>query len=254
MCVAYRIMFFLRQLEDWWLDTAYLEVRIPSQLNVNFGGPTAYLEHCWPLCEGTQLERSSINLWFILQYWDLIRTYVITYVNKETADVEINFHKCLISVYFWLWMACFCLHHVSNMDICLYLLILIRERLAVHKAGTIPFDMDQFRMLFCTCKVPGITKDTILNFFKTGQAFACLFVCIHVSIRMLHDAACVISACCRERRTLPFSHDSDVSWEGVHIWCSLWWPYPHPSRAVEVWSQASLSSLIHWVVFLCNLS
>ncbi|XP_077070208.1 peroxisomal carnitine O-octanoyltransferase [Siphateles boraxobius] len=108
-------------LEDWWLDTAYLEVRIPSQLNVNFGGPTAYLEHCWPLCEGTQLERSSLNLWFILQYWDLIRT----------------------------------------------------ERLAVHKAGTIPFDMDQFRMLFCTCKVPGITKDTILNFFKTESEGPC---------------------------------------------------------------------------------
>ncbi|KAK7147285.1 hypothetical protein R3I94_009962 [Phoxinus phoxinus] len=108
-------------LEDWWLDTAYLEVRIPSQLNVNFGGPTAYLEHCWPICEGTQLERSSINLWFILQYWDLIRT----------------------------------------------------ERLAVHKAGTIPFDMDQFRMLFCTCKVPGITKDTILNFFKTESEGPC---------------------------------------------------------------------------------
>lgn len=103
-------------LEDWWLDTAYLEVRIPSQLNVNFGGPTAYVEHCWPVCDGTQLERTSLNLWFTLQYWELIRT----------------------------------------------------ERLAVHKAGAMPFDMDQFRMLFCTCKVPGVNKDTILNFFKTG--------------------------------------------------------------------------------------
>lgn len=108
-------------LEDWWLDTAYLEVRIPSQLNVNFGGPTAYVEHCWPVRDGTQLERTSLNLWLILQYWDLIRT----------------------------------------------------ERLAVHKAGTMPFDMDQFRMLFCTCKVPGINKDTILNFFKTESEGPC---------------------------------------------------------------------------------
>lgn len=108
-------------LEEWWLDTAYLEVRIPSQLNVNFGGPTAYLEHCWPLQEGTQLERTSMVLWLTFQYWDLIRT----------------------------------------------------ERLAIHKAGTIPFDMDQFRMLFCTCKVPGITKDTILNFFKTESEGPC---------------------------------------------------------------------------------
>ncbi|XP_043116694.1 peroxisomal carnitine O-octanoyltransferase isoform X2 [Puntigrus tetrazona] len=108
-------------LEDWWLDTAYLEVRIPSQLNVNFGGPTAYVEHVWPVRDGTQLERTSLNLWFTLQYWDLIRT----------------------------------------------------ERLAVHKAGTMPFDMDQFRMLFCTCKVPGVNKDTILNFFKTESEGPC---------------------------------------------------------------------------------
>ncbi|KTF74492.1 hypothetical protein cypCar_00039557 [Cyprinus carpio] len=108
-------------LEDWWLDTAYLEARIPSQLNVNFGGPTAYVEHCWPVRDGTQLERTSLNLWFTLQYWDLIRT----------------------------------------------------ERLAIHKAGTMPFDMDQFRMLFCTCKVPGVNKDTILNFFKTESEGPC---------------------------------------------------------------------------------
>lgn len=30
------------------------------------------------------------------------------------------------------------------------------------------FDMDQFRMIFCTCKVPGIKKDSILNYFRTG--------------------------------------------------------------------------------------
>uniref|UniRef100_A0A673K378 Peroxisomal carnitine O-octanoyltransferase-like n=1 Tax=Sinocyclocheilus rhinocerous TaxID=307959 RepID=A0A673K378_9TELE len=108
-------------LEDWWLDTAYLEARIPSQLNVNFGGPTAYVEHCWPVRDGTQLERTSLNLWFTLQYWDLIRT----------------------------------------------------ERLGIHKAGTMPFDMDQFRMLFCTCKVPGVNKDTILNFFKTESEGPC---------------------------------------------------------------------------------
>ncbi|TRZ03115.1 hypothetical protein DNTS_029900 [Danionella cerebrum] len=108
-------------LEDWWLDKAYLEVRIPSQLNVNFGGPTAYLEHCWPACNGTQLQRTSLVLWLNFKYWELIRT----------------------------------------------------ERLAVHKAGAMPFDMDQFRMLYCTCKVPGVTKDTILNFFKTESEGPC---------------------------------------------------------------------------------
>ncbi|XP_028833452.1 peroxisomal carnitine O-octanoyltransferase [Denticeps clupeoides] len=109
-------------LEDWWLDTAYLEVRMPSQLNVNFGGPAPYLEHCWPPCEGVQLERTSLNVWHTLQFWHLIHT----------------------------------------------------ERLPVHKSGNVPLDMHQFRMLFSTCKVPGITKDKILNYFKTESEGPCL--------------------------------------------------------------------------------
>uniref|UniRef100_A0A8C5FEK3 Carnitine O-octanoyltransferase n=1 Tax=Gadus morhua TaxID=8049 RepID=A0A8C5FEK3_GADMO len=108
-------------LEEWWLNTAYLELRTPSQLNVNFGGPAPYLEHCWPPAEGTQLQRTSVGLWYTLQYWDLIRT----------------------------------------------------ERMTPHKAGRSGLDMDQYRMLFCTCKVPGVTKDTILNYFKTESEGPC---------------------------------------------------------------------------------
>ncbi|KAI1885482.1 hypothetical protein AGOR_G00204150 [Albula goreensis] len=127
-------------LEDWWLDSAYLEVRMPSQLNVNFAGPAPYLEHCWPPQAGSQLERTSISTWHSLQYWDLIRT----------------------------------------------------ERLAIHKAGNIPFDMDQFRMLFNTCKVPGVTKDTVLNYFKTESEGPCpshLVVMCHGRI-FTFDALC----------------------------------------------------------------
>lgn len=108
-------------LEEWWLDTAYLEVRAPSQLTVNFGGPAPYLEHCWPPEEGTQLERTSISTWHTLQYWDLI-------------------HK---------------------------------EKLAPQKAGKTPLDMEQFRMLFCTCKVPGVEKDAIYSYFKTEREGSC---------------------------------------------------------------------------------
>ncbi|XP_051812272.1 peroxisomal carnitine O-octanoyltransferase isoform X1 [Acanthochromis polyacanthus] len=108
-------------LEEWWLDAAYLESRIPAQLNVNFAGPAPYLEHCWPPAEGTQLQRASVNIWHTLQYWNLIRT----------------------------------------------------ERLAPQKAGKTALDMDQFRMLFCTCKVPGVKKDTIRNYFKTESEGPC---------------------------------------------------------------------------------
>ncbi|CAL9705763.1 unnamed protein product [Knipowitschia caucasica] len=108
-------------LEEWWLDTAYLEVRAPSQLYVNFGGPAPYLEHCWPPAEGIELQRASLCTWLSLQYWDMIRT----------------------------------------------------EKLPPQKAGKTPLDMDQFRMLFNTCKVPGITKDSIHNYFKTESEGAC---------------------------------------------------------------------------------
>ncbi|XP_036614976.1 peroxisomal carnitine O-octanoyltransferase [Trichosurus vulpecula] len=102
-------------LEEWWLNVAYLDVRIPSQLNVNFGGAAAYSEHYWPAKEGTQLERGSITLWHNLVYWQLLKT----------------------------------------------------EKVAVHKVGNRPLDMNQFRMLFSTCKVPGITRDSIISYFKT---------------------------------------------------------------------------------------
>ncbi|KAB0353786.1 hypothetical protein FD755_023519 [Muntiacus reevesi] len=102
-------------LEEWWLNVAYLDVRIPSQLNVNFGGPTSQIEHYWPPKEGTQLERGSISLWHNLNYWQLLR----------------------------------------------------KEKLAVEKIGNVPLDMNQFRMLFSTCKIPGITRDSIINYFRT---------------------------------------------------------------------------------------
>uniref|UniRef100_A0A671UQQ4 Peroxisomal carnitine O-octanoyltransferase n=1 Tax=Sparus aurata TaxID=8175 RepID=A0A671UQQ4_SPAAU len=96
-------------LEEWWLDTAYLEIRTPSQLNVNFGGPAPYLEHCWPPAEGTSLQRANLFT-----------------------------------------------HNANSV-----------ERLPPQKAGKTALDMEQFRMLFCTCKVPGVKKDTIRNYFKT---------------------------------------------------------------------------------------
>ncbi|KAB1276781.1 Peroxisomal carnitine O-octanoyltransferase [Camelus dromedarius] len=108
-------------LEEWWLNVAYLDVRIPSQLNVNFAGPASHTEHYWPPKEGTQLERGSINLWHNLIYWQLLR----------------------------------------------------KEKVAVHKVGNTPLDMNQFRMLFSTCKVPGITRDSIMSYFRTESEGCC---------------------------------------------------------------------------------
>lgn len=134
------------QLEQWWLDAAYLEGRSPSQLTVNFAGPAPYLEHRWPPAEGTALERASVCTWHMLQYWNLIRTWGPFWNHSSLVGSSI-------------FLPAF---HASASLPC------FRERLAPQKAGETPLDMDQFRMLYCTCKVPGVTKDAIRSYFKTG--------------------------------------------------------------------------------------
>uniref|UniRef100_A0A4W3JD44 Peroxisomal carnitine O-octanoyltransferase n=1 Tax=Callorhinchus milii TaxID=7868 RepID=A0A4W3JD44_CALMI len=102
-------------LEEWWLNSAYLDNREPTMLNVNFAGAAPYLEHYWEPKEGTQVER-------------------------PTSFISL-----------------------SN----------LRQQLAVHKSGAAPFDMDQFRMLYCTCRIPGETRDSIVNYFQTEEEGPC---------------------------------------------------------------------------------
>ncbi|CAI5788801.1 peroxisomal carnitine O-octanoyltransferase [Podarcis lilfordi] len=104
-------------LEEWWLNVAYLDARLPTQIYHNFGGPGPYLEHYWPPKEGTQIERGSIAVWHTLKFWELLRT----------------------------------------------------EKLPADKQGNMPLDMNQFRKLFSTCKIPGITQDSIASYFRTDS-------------------------------------------------------------------------------------
>ncbi|PKU34859.1 peroxisomal carnitine o-octanoyltransferase [Limosa lapponica baueri] len=108
-------------LEDWWLNVAYLDLRISTQIHCNMGGPGPFIEHCWPPKEGTQIERASINLWHTLKFWDLLRA----------------------------------------------------EKVAIERSGDAVLDMNQFRMLFCTCKIPGVTRDSIGSYFKTETEGEC---------------------------------------------------------------------------------
>uniref|UniRef100_A0A8C3KT96 Peroxisomal carnitine O-octanoyltransferase n=1 Tax=Calidris pygmaea TaxID=425635 RepID=A0A8C3KT96_9CHAR len=108
-------------LEDWWLNVAYLDLRISTQIHCNMGGPGPFIEHCWPPKEGTQIERASINLWHTLKFWDLLRA----------------------------------------------------EKVAIERSRDAVLDMNQFRMLFCTCKIPGVTRDSIGSYFKTETEGEC---------------------------------------------------------------------------------
>ncbi|XP_061202088.1 peroxisomal carnitine O-octanoyltransferase isoform X1 [Neopsephotus bourkii] len=108
-------------LEDWWLNVAYLDLRISTQIHCNIGGPGPFIEHCWPPKEGTQIERACIYTWHILKFWHLLRT--------EKVPVERSLDEVL--------------------------------------------DMSQFRMLFCTCRIPGVTRDSISHYFKTETEGEC---------------------------------------------------------------------------------
>ncbi|NXI44822.1 OCTC octanoyltransferase, partial [Galbula dea] len=108
-------------LEDWWLNVAYLDLRIATQIHCNMGGPGPYIEHCWPPREGTQLERACVNIWHTLQYWHLLRL----------------------------------------------------EKVPIERSKNAVLDMNQFRKLFCTCKVPGITRDSLSTYFKTETEGEC---------------------------------------------------------------------------------
>ncbi|XP_027576396.2 peroxisomal carnitine O-octanoyltransferase isoform X1 [Pipra filicauda] len=108
-------------LEDWWLNVAYLDLRISTQIHCNMGGPGPYIEHCWPPKEGTQIERACVNIWHTLKYWDLLRA----------------------------------------------------EKVTIERSGNTVLDMNQFRMLFCTCKIPGVTRDSIGTYFKTEAEGEC---------------------------------------------------------------------------------
>ncbi|NXI63064.1 OCTC octanoyltransferase, partial [Anseranas semipalmata] len=108
-------------LEDWWLNVAYLDLRISTQIHCNMGGPGPYIEHCWPPKEGTQIERACINVWHSLKFWELLRL----------------------------------------------------EKVAVQRSRDVVLDMSQLRMLFNTCKVPGITRDSLYNYFKTVTEGEC---------------------------------------------------------------------------------
>ncbi|KFO74815.1 Peroxisomal carnitine O-octanoyltransferase [Cuculus canorus] len=108
-------------LEDWWLNVAYLDLRISTQIHCNMGGAAPFIEHCWPPKEGTQIERACVNIWHNLKLWELLRT----------------------------------------------------EKMPVERAGNAVLDMNQFRMLFCTCRIPGVNRDSIGSYFKTETEGEC---------------------------------------------------------------------------------
>uniref|UniRef100_A0A8C3CVI4 Peroxisomal carnitine O-octanoyltransferase n=2 Tax=Cairina moschata TaxID=8855 RepID=A0A8C3CVI4_CAIMO len=108
-------------LEDWWLNVAYLDLRIATQIHCNMGGPAPFIEHFWPSKEGTQIERACINIWHTLKFWELLR----------------------------------------------------EEKVPIERSRDDVLDMNQFRMLFNTCKVPGITRDSVYNYFKTAMEGEC---------------------------------------------------------------------------------
>lgn len=131
------------------------------------------------------------------QYYHMAHTTVLE-PDPHVRPVHTNFSKlCFIYL-------CEGQENLLSFLLFFFLLACFRERLAPQKAGKTALDMDQFRMLFCTCKVPGVKKDTIHNYFKTGRinsalilkfrptcilfstlSFSCVFFALLQNVRVL---------------------------------------------------------------------
>lgn len=97
----------------------------------------------------------------------------------HAAVLEFHPHVIHILKPFLLCVQSNFLHLFFHCFMCFKSLLCFRETLAPQKAGKTPLDMDQFRMLYSTCKVPGVTKDTIHNYFKTGATTGPLHTRMH---------------------------------------------------------------------------
>lgn len=60
------------QLEQWWLDIAYLDFRSPLPF-INFAGPGPYMNHFLTPQSGTQIERAGILIHLNCKFWHLVR-------------------------------------------------------------------------------------------------------------------------------------------------------------------------------------
>ncbi|XP_076461883.1 peroxisomal carnitine O-octanoyltransferase-like [Babylonia areolata] len=59
-------------LEKWWEDVAYMEGRLPNPL-MNMAGPGPYVYDVWKPQPGTMIPRSALMLYFMVEFWQLIR-------------------------------------------------------------------------------------------------------------------------------------------------------------------------------------
>lgn len=89
-------------------------------------------------------------------------------MNSVMGLPEVLVGRVLSLIYFGEDYSCECLVCQFCNDLLLKT-FLNREKMPVHKVGSTPLDMNQFRMLFSTCKVPGVNRDYIMNYFKTGK-------------------------------------------------------------------------------------
>ncbi|ESP00180.1 hypothetical protein LOTGIDRAFT_226052 [Lottia gigantea] len=60
-------------LEKWWDEAVYLELRNPNALYGNMSGPGPYMYNLWTAKADSQLERASLMLNVITEYWQNLR-------------------------------------------------------------------------------------------------------------------------------------------------------------------------------------
>lgn len=59
-------------LEEWWEGVAYMELRLPTPL-MNMAGIGPYVYDIWKFKNGTLISRAALMLYFIVEFWQLVR-------------------------------------------------------------------------------------------------------------------------------------------------------------------------------------
>ena len=73
LCQFCHFLSFFGQLEKWWEEKAYMEVRAPAAVICNIVGSVTTMNDIWPPMDGTQLERAAIYTWYFLENFRMAR-------------------------------------------------------------------------------------------------------------------------------------------------------------------------------------
>ncbi|CAB4026922.1 peroxisomal carnitine O-octanoyltransferase-like, partial [Paramuricea clavata] len=84
-------------LEKWWEEVGYLKSRYPIAPFINVSGPVLLYEDIWPALEGTQINRTAIMLYYLLNEWKLLYRQEFPVDGKDGTPLSMSQYYNLMS-------------------------------------------------------------------------------------------------------------------------------------------------------------